>query len=162
MKIKILLASAFLLRCAGAQDLFIADNAGRIDQIAGGSTNATVFSSGGALNVAQGLAFNDGNLFMASFAGTIDEIAAGSTNSTLFSSGGALVTPSGVAFIDGNLFIADNVGTIDEIADGSTNATIFSSGGALSGPQALATVPEPATYALLGLGALVLACRRRA
>jgi sugar lactone lactonase YvrE len=64
---------------------------------------------------------------------------------------------------DGNLYVADFDNDRVLRYQGNTGAFIdtFASGGGLDGPRGLAFIPEPATGALVGLGLMALASRRR-
>ncbi len=124
----------------------------------------------GGLGYPDGLAFNNaGNLFVSNGNGvdTITEITPGGAQTT-FASG--LNAPIGMAFNSaGNLFVADaganhDNGDITEITPGGV-PTVFST--SVSKPLSIAfqglalPVPEPSTFALLGIGATALLMRRR-
>jgi DNA-binding beta-propeller fold protein YncE len=123
---------------AQAQNLFVADSNGTINEFTPGGVQSTFAS----LSIPFGLAFNSaGNLFVAGGAGDIYEFTPDGVQST-FASG--LSGPQGLAFNSaGNLFVADlgGGGTINEFTPGgvrSTFASTFDSvGGALPGVSRL-------------------------
>ena len=144
---------------AQGQNLFVSNRTGdfsaNIYEFTPGGTRST-FASG--LNEPFGLAFDSaGNLFVADF-GKIYEFTPGGTRST-FASG--LDAPYGLAFDSaGNLYEADAwSGNIYEFTPGGTRST-FASG--LASPGFLAfQVPEPSTWAMLGMGVIALLGFRR-
>ena len=101
------------------------------------------------------------NLFVSDrtgdFSANICEFTPGGTRST-FASG--LNEPFGLAFDSaGNLFVADLSGNIYEFTPDGTRST-FASG--LATPEFLAfQVPEPSTWAMLGMGVIALLGIRR-
>ena len=138
--------------------------------------SSSVFASSGLFNP-TGLAFDSaGNLYAVnqnSRSSTIEKFTSGGTASVFASSG--LNGPWGLAFDSaGNLYAA-NVGngsnTIEKFSATGTDLGVFANG--VSGrflaftndagvPLPLANqAPEPASVALLGLGAVLLATRRR-
>ena len=142
---------------AQGQNLFVSDRTGdfsaNICEFTPGGTRST-FASG--LNEPFGLAFDSaGNLFVAD--GNIYKFTPGGTRST-FASG--LDYPHGLAFDSaGNLFVADLSGNIYEFTPDGTRST-FASG--LATPEFLAfQVPEPSTWAMLGMGVIALLGIRR-
>jgi sugar lactone lactonase YvrE len=152
-----------------AGDLFVADDiGGNIYELTPGGASST-FATG--IGNPSGLAFNsEGDLFVASENGAIYSYTPGGIRST-FASG--LNAPWDLAFNSaGNLFESDNGNgypggaNIYEYTPSGVQST-FATG--LYNPNGLAfqglllPVPEPSTYALLGLGALALlvAVRRR-
>jgi DNA-binding beta-propeller fold protein YncE len=101
------------------------------------------------------LAFDSsGNLYAANFDNTITRFAPDGTPSLFANSG--LNNPAGLAFdSSGNLYVANVDNTIEEFAPNGTHSTFANSG--LNLPNFIAIqVPEPATGALLALGAVAL------
>ena len=132
----------------------------------------SIFASGGLLNKPTGLAFDSaGNLYVGNLGDfTILKFTIGGVGSVFASTGG--LSPVGLAFDDaGMLFAVFNNGLIQKFNSLGVG-TVFATG--LNNPQYLAfttdagvplklanQTPEPASAALLGLGALLLAARRR-
>ena len=133
------------------------------------TTNGTVSTFATGFVGAVGLAFNQqGNLFVANNAGdTVSEVTTNGAVST-FATG--FVSPWGLAFnAQGNLFVANDDTNNNTVSEVTTDGTVSTFATGFDGPSALAyesltlPVPEPSTYALLGLGglALVVAFRRK-
>ena len=166
------LAMGITSMAATAQTLTVANSYNdTIDEV---STNGTVttfigFPEGYNAGISDplALAFDSlGNLFVANTGNnTVSKVTTNGTVST-FATG--FVSPRGLAFnAQGSLFVANgNDNTISEV---TTNGTVSTFATGFDGPSALAyesltlPVPEPSTYALLGLGglALVVAFRRK-
>jgi WD40 repeat protein len=147
-------ASALAFNSAG--DLFVSDgNSGNIYEFATNGVQST-FASGLGRNSALGLAFNStGDLFASWGSDGIYEITPMGHIST-FASGGIF---AGVAFNSaGNLFASAGKDIYEFTANG--DESLFASG--LGTPLGLAfqnlelPIPEPSTWALVGLGAIAL------
>jgi hypothetical protein len=160
----IALASLLSAGFAQGQNLFETDDfgSGSIHEFAPNGGSST-FASG--LDYPDGLAFNSaGDLFEADeHSGHIYEFTPNGGSSTFASGVGV---PLGLAFNSaGNLFEADSGS--DQIYEFTPNggSSTFASG--LYFPQALAfqgvtlPIPEPSTWALVGLGAVALLGVRR-
>ena len=137
----------------------------------------SVFASSG-LSTPRGLAFDSaGNLYVANTGiSTIEKFTPGGVGSVFASSG--LSGPEGISFDSaGNLYAANTTNsTIEKFSSTGTDLGVFanSTNGVSSSPEFLAftndagvplplanQTPEPASACLLGLGALLLASRRR-
>ena len=145
-----------------AGDLFVGsgygDGNGIITKITPGGTQS-LFASG--LNFPGGMTFNGaGNLLVTEQdTGTILQYTLGGVESTFATT--SYSSLNGLAFDSaGNLFVGVSSGSILEIAPGG-GQSVFASG--LGDPVGLAfqPVPEPTTFALLGIGAAALLARRR-
>ncbi len=121
----------------------------------------TTFASG--LGQSFGIAFNSsGKVFVSgSAAGDIFEFNADGTGKTVFASG--LSIPTGIAFDSaGNLYVAEaGAGRID-VFDPSGHETTFATRLGTAWFIAFEPVPEPSTWALLGVGvgAIALGLRK--
>jgi len=111
-----------------------------------------------------GLAFDDSdNLFVADFGGSIYKITAGgniSTYVTLPSTAGL----KGLLYDDGSLYFAEqNRNVIGKISAGpGLTDVVISDFAQMHAPQFLVAIPEPSSFALVGLELLVLYADRRA
>jgi hypothetical protein len=142
-------------------DLFVGTGYGNgnesITEITPNGTQST-FATG--LSYISGLAFNSsGDLFEADQGtGNLYEYTPGGMRSTFASGLSAL---GNLAFNNsGNLFVASSLGNIYEYTPRGAQST-FASG--LTGPYGLAfqPIPEPTTFALLGIGVAAFFARRR-
>jgi streptogramin lyase len=114
-----------------------------------------------------GLVFGpDGNLYVADTPqGVVDRFTPSGTFLGVFGATSSLVQPIALVFgPDGNLYVTDGQGV--EEFNGTTGASmgtfILAFSGNLINPQGLAfNTPEPSTFALLGLGAVVAGFLRR-
>ena len=156
------LVAALFPALVQAQNLFVSDSlSSNIYEFTPGGTQST-FASG--LSHPFGLAFdNAGDLFEADLgSGNIYEFTPGGTRGT-FASG--LLDPWALAFDSaGNLFEADSgSGNIYEFTTNGVRST-FASGLSHPGDLAFQPVPEPSTWAMLGMGAIALLgfhCQKR-
>ena len=168
------LAMGITSMAATAQTLTVANSYNdTIDEV---STNGTVttfigFPEGYNAGISDplALAFDSlGNLFVANTGNnTVSKVTTNGTVST-FATG--FVSPRGLAFnAQGNLFVANDDTNNNTVSEVTTDGTVSTFATGFDGPSALAyesltlPVPEPSTYALLGLGglALVVAFRRK-
>ena len=158
---------------ARADILYVTLANNRIEKITSAGTGSVFASTG--LSTPRGLAFDSvGNLYAANDgSNTIEKFTLGGVGS-VFASG--LNGPAGLAFgVAGELYVSNlNDGTITKITAGGVRSQFANAGS--SGTNALAATndagvplplangyptPEPASAALLGLGTLLLATRRR-
>ena len=157
---------------ARADILYVTNNGGStIEKFTSGGVGSVFASSG--LNGPSGLAFDSaGNLYAANYGdNTVEKFTSG-VGSVFASSG--LNSVYGLAFDStGNLYAANSGdNTIEMFTPGGVGSVFASSD--LNNPQFLAftndagvplplanQVPEPASASLIGLGALLLAVRRR-
>jgi sugar lactone lactonase YvrE len=149
---------------------FDADKPGKILKF-DNNGNSSIYVSN--IDYPQGLAFDkNNNLYIASYQGgspngTITKLDP-SGNSSIFASGlwgtSGLWYPAPLSFDSaGNLYVG-NAGNSTIMRFDTTGAhSLFASGGPnLNGPTSIVCeIPEPATLMLLGLGAAVVARRRR-
>ena len=153
-----------------AGDLFVASAQNSIYKIPAGSTTGTVFASGGGLSTPFALAINPaGTLLYAANAdgNSILKFPLTGGAGSVFSTTG-LNVPIGLAFdAAGNLYVGNRGtgtnGTIEKF-DPSGNASVFATGLGDVEYLAFGPVPEPGTWALLGVGSVAglgLALRRR-
>jgi hypothetical protein len=147
-------------------NLYVADGGNNsVDEFSAGGSLLQTFTTG--LNNPFGVAINGaGDLFVANYgSGTISEFAANGTSLGNFAAG--LNSPCGLAFEgNGDLLEADHgSGVINEI-DSSGNIVDTYSSSTVAQPQYITVepTPEPATWAMLGIGAVggLMRLRRKA
>jgi sugar lactone lactonase YvrE len=141
-------------------DLFVGsgygDGNGIITKITPGGTQSP-FASG--LNFIGGLTFDGNNLLVTEVdTGTIYQYTAGGAQSTF-----ATVNTSGLGALAfdnaGNLFV-ETEHSVVEIAPGGGQST-FATGLSIASGLTFQPVPEPSTFALIGIGAAAFLARRR-
>ena len=146
-------------------NLFVTDSftnsVGKYDAITGLPINASFISG---LNGPVAMAIHGNDLFVTSLVGgTVGKYDAitGAVISASFIPG-FLNAPDGLAVLGNSLFLVELGGTVGEY-DAATGATINAALiTGLNQPVGIAVqAPEPASIGLLGLGALLLAARRR-
>jgi sugar lactone lactonase YvrE len=140
-------------------DLFVASGfgtgSGIITKITPGNTQ-TVFATG--LSFTRGMTFTGaGDLLVADNSNNIHEFTPGGSESTF----ATVNSPDRLAFdSSGNLFVSTFGGPVIEIAPDGTQST-FGNVGDIGTGLAFQPVPEPTTFALLGIGVTTFFARRR-
>jgi hypothetical protein len=141
---------------------------GGIAQVDGSGTVLPFLSGGVTVGGATGITFGlDGNIYVTSSAtDSVYQVAPDGSSATLFAPGFASAPVGIAADGNGNLFVADNSnggeGVYKVAPDGTV--TIFEADGQNEPLSwlAFATIPEPGTWLLFGLGAGSLVVSRRA
>ncbi|MEI8109169.1 MAG: LamG-like jellyroll fold domain-containing protein [Verrucomicrobiota bacterium] len=141
----------------GAQDRIYVDGilfASRLASIAAGNGSGAAFV--GAINRTDG--------FQSGFHGYMDSLRV--SNAALYS-GPSFAAPTGDLTADGTTVLLYNFNespgstTVADLSGNGLTGTLGSGFAGATSPQLVSSVPEPASAGLLGLGAILIAIRRR-